>query len=461
MGPPIGSCNQLRMRARFTATPNAAHGIPAKYRCRMCKLPRMQMHGGQRAYAVLLAFIAAAILAGGYMLKPAPPKNQSKATSEFTTIQGEVSRLREIAQRNSLRNTSARFSAVANEAARHALLLTPGDRPGWMIDSNGTFITAVGNPELLRNLQVRQDGSSAGMNLVVWGAGLPFATARPASTPAIFPATSLPLSQANLGAWVLLVSFNADGGVVFSPGNFGGHTEKTCGIRRYPALQLNIPLDESSVGGGIFDFDGNMLGMVVRCDEGITAIPVDAVRAAAASEGESSAMLQLGFLAADIDSNWAIVLNKANGVVVTDVWHGWPAANAAVTPGDVITAVNGKPVQNVAGISALIDGAADVVLDIKRGGRTTRKVLARNQSAGSAGQILISPQPSGPELQQVPDSSNLAAAGFRPGDHILTVNGQPATPTNVAVILSSTGPEKPTIVVAQRGSRTFARPVAL
>ncbi|MDT8070049.1 MAG: hypothetical protein ROO76_17935 [Terriglobia bacterium] len=87
----------------------------------------MKFYAGQHAYPIVLAVIAAAILVGGFLLKPSPRKTESKTAYDFTTIMGEVSRLREIAQRNSFRSTSARFNAAAMCHRRRSP--TQGDYP--------------------------------------------------------------------------------------------------------------------------------------------------------------------------------------------------------------------------------------------------------------------------------------------------------------------------------------------
>ncbi len=415
----------------------------------------MKLYAGKHTYPIVLAVIAAAILVAGFLLKPSPQKAKSKTEYNFTTIMGEVSRLREIAQRNSFRSTSARFNAAANDAAQHALRLIPSNRPAWVIGDDGTFVTA-GPSEAAPTLRVLQGGDSVPVNLLTWGAGLPFTIARVSSPIAGMAATSVPSNQINPGAWILLVSFNSSG-VVFSPGSYGGQAERSCGLRQYPVLLSNIPLDANSVGAGLFDFDGNLLAIVVRCDQGPAAIPLDALRAAAASESESLPMLQLGFLAAEVNPTWIPLLRQSSRIVITDLWQAWPAANSGLNAGDVVVSVNGEPVQTVDQVVSLIgNGTGNVEFGIQKGPRTIRAVIARNPPPASGvefeGQM-------GAELRRVPEDSALARAGFRAGDQILSLNGARATSTNIASMLSGTALQHPALLVGQRGSRTFARAV--
>lgn len=413
------------------------------------------MYGGQRAYAILLAVIAAAILVGGFLLKPAPRKSEAATGPELTTIQQEVSRLREIAQRNTLRSTGTRFNAAANDAARHAVLLLPAKRPAWMIDGEGTLMSAEAE-DLRGSLQATQGGSTAAVVPEFWGAGLHFATARPQSKLPASPATSIPLGQISPGAWILLVSLNESGEVVFSPGNYGGQSTEVCGSKIYPVLLSNIPLNKNSVGAGIFDFDGNMLAMVIRCDQDFVEVPLDTLRSFASESQPELAMLQLGFRATPIDERWRPLLNASKGLVVTDVWQGWPAAEAGVNPGDILGKIKGLPVENIDQVASLLKtGDAKVDLDLRRGGALLHVQLVRRGSG-----VEVQAEPTGLVLKQVLAGTGFAQAGFRSGDRILAVNGRKATPANIDRILSPDAVQTPTLVIAQQGNRKFARVVA-
>jgi serine protease Do len=326
-----------------------------------------------------------------------------------------------------------------------------------VIADDGTLITASPS-ESAPSFRVFRNGSSVPVNLLTWGAGLPFTIARVPYPITGIAATTVPSSRITPGAWILLVSFGSSGGVVLSPGSYGGQGERLCGLREYPVLHSNIPLDADSVGGGLFDFDGNLLAIVVGCDQEPAAIPVDALRAAAASESQSLAMLQLGFLAADVNQTWAPLLSQSSRVVVTDVWQGWPASTSGLEPGDVIVRVNGEPVQNLDQLVSLIgNGTGVVTFNIQKGPRTVRKVLTRN--APPAGAAQFQAQTAGTELRRVPEDSALARAGFRAGDQLLSLNGTIATSTNFASMLSTAELQHPALLVAQRGGRTFARVV--
>lgn len=419
----------------------------------MCKLPGMRLRG-QRAYGILLSLIAAAILVIGFLLKPPPTKGGANRRSpEFTTIQNEVDRLREIAQRNSLKNTSARFSAAANDAVRHSMLLLPSNRPAWMIGPDGVFIAASdGVPA--GDLRASQGGTTTPVMLLTWGAGLPYFTGRSNADPAPSPPTSVSLDQVSAGSWILLVSRNASGAVVFSPGNYSGQSQAECGLMRFPILLSNIPLENSALGAGIFDFDGNFLAVVVRCEGQLAAIPVTALKQAANSQNEGLlATLHWGFRARQVSADSKSSIQSASQVTVSDVWRGWPADNAGLAPGDGILRANDVPVRTLNDFESLAGDANDtLVLEVQRGRRRIRIELSSDETKASAVQL----QHEGLELRSVSDGSSVAEAGLRSGDRILSVNGANPTPQTVERLLGPARVNAPVQVVAQRGARKFA-----
>ncbi|MGE5112673.1 MAG: PDZ domain-containing protein [Acidobacteriaceae bacterium] len=409
---------------------------------------------GQRAYGILLSLIAAAILVIGFLLKPPPTKGgANKRSPEFTNIQNEVDRLREIAQRNSLKSTSARFSAAANDAARHSVLLLPSNRPAWMIGPDGVFIAASdGAPA--SDLRGSQGGTTTPVMLLTWGAGLPYLTGRYNADLAPSPPNSVSLDQVSPGSWILLVSRNASGAVIFSPGNYSGQSQAECGLRRFPILLSNIPLENNALGAGIFDFDGNFLALVVRCEGQLAAIPVAALRQAANSQDEGLlATLHWGFRAWQVSADSKSAAKAASQVTVSDVWRSWPADNAGLAPGDAIIRANDVPVRSLNDFESLVGDARDmVVLEVQRGRRRMRIELSSDEIKTSAVQL----QHEGLELESVSDGSSVAEAGLRAGDRILSVNGANPAPQAVERLLGPVRVNAPVQVVAQRGARKFA-----
>lgn len=407
----------------------------------------------QRVYGALLALIAIAILVLGFFFKPKEPKSDKAESSELISLQAEMDRLRQAAQRNSLRNTSARFNTLASEAAAHSVFVLNFNRPGWIVSDDGRFMTAAIAGEAPLQLQVRGDDHPLTAHLVEWGAGLPATIAQLDTRIPTVPTRILPQDEIVPGTWVVLVTATSSGATVFSPGNYSGRAEARCGLRQLPALTTNIPLDHASIGAGIFDLDGNFIAVVVQCDEGPTAISPVVLQSAAKSDTE--VLTRVGMRVAQLSPGWQTVLKQSSGVVVTDVWRGWQAEQIGLRPGDVVLKLDGKSVESPTDLSNLSDEkSGEHKLEIKR----SRQMLQlRFAPTGSTPVPAVDINDSGElELQYVVQGSSAAEGGLLAGDRILSVDGMRTTTESAIRVLSPLRVEKPTFVIARRGNRMFA-----
>ena len=146
-------------------------------------------------------------------------------------------------------------------------------------------------------------------------------------------------------------------------------------------------------------------------------------------------------------------MDRPRGVIVNSVYRGGPAAEAGIRQGDVITAVGGQAIEDVSSLNfriGTIRPGEQVELTLLRGGaeRTVRArvetppgdptpqtvtIGGRNPFSGAvvadlspalADQIGADPMAGGVILTGVSGRSYAAAAGFRPGDILRTLNGE-------------------------------------
>lgn len=128
-------------------------------------------------------------------------------------------------------------------------------------------------------------------------------------------------------------------------------------------LQTDAAINSGNSGGPIANSNGEVIGitnmkLVSSGVEGIGfAIPIeDAVTFAdAIIKGESIKKPLIGVKMLNLSDRWnlytsGITLNTelTSGVVVVEAQKGAPAANAGLTRGDIITAIDGEEVKNVA-----------------------------------------------------------------------------------------------------------------
>ena len=149
------------------------------------------------------------------------------------------------------------------------------------------------------------------------------------------------------GTWIIQVARQAGGNYLFTPGVYGGIASTRCGSSEYQALQSNLPLTESALGGGLFDVDGNLLAVVLRCDDHFAAVmPADVDREIARAASFEGQLLQsYGLQVTGLDDVSRRYFQSKEGVMVRKSRMGNRRTPPALMPGDVITALDKAPVR--------------------------------------------------------------------------------------------------------------------
>lgn len=119
-------------------------------------------------------------------------------------------------------------------------------------------------------------------------------------------------------------------------------------------IQTDAAINPGNSGGPLINLDGSLIGIntaVYGKGWGIGfAIPVNKARRVMDGllKGKGVAPLWLGIQALDLDRRTAAALElpSAQGIVVSAVYTGTPAARAGLEPGDVISSINGVNVED-------------------------------------------------------------------------------------------------------------------
>lgn len=287
-------------------------------------------------------------------------------------------------------------------------------------------------------------------------------------------ATNLPTvklgdpSKVKPGQWVLAIG---------SP--FGFENSATAGIvsateralpgdsSYVPFIQTDVAVNPGNSGGPLFNLAGEVIGINSQIFSrtggymGVSfAIPIDVARNVAQQLVRTGHVVRgrIGVTIQDLNAELAdsFGLDRPRGALVSSVEKDSPAARAGITPGDVILAVNGHPIEHygeLSGSIAAMKPGSQTTLEVWRGGRQQGIVVKiaelkdQPQVTAQAGSAQPSPPPSSHASQLglsvralAPDekaraqttgnlvvqdvSGPAAEAGMQPGDIILGVNGK-------------------------------------
>ncbi len=222
-------------------------------------------------------------------------------------------------------------------------------------------------------------------------------------------------------------------------------------------LQIDAPVNQGNSGGPAINLNGQVVGVTTAIysvsggSVGIGfAIPAATAKAVVA-ELESTGHVTRGWLGTEVQQVTPSIaeslgMAKPEGAIVDQVRAGSPAMRAHLKVGDVILAVNGKPVKGSIDLAHKIGGfapGADLDLKILRDGTqetvtvTLEKTLGKEQVA----ELGLSLEPAeavagtdgrGVVVTRVKPNSAAAEEGFQRGDVILEVNGKAvSTPSEV------------------------------
>jgi S1-C subfamily serine protease len=175
-------------------------------------------------------------------------------------------------------------------------------------------------------------------------------------------------------------------------------------------LQTSAPINPGNSGGPLVDYDGRVIGVNQSTANPVAAqgigfaIPSNTVRetavALAKSQGQTvnatgtgTGVGYLGVQLGPIDNNVRTQINYKDqgGVVIGQVQSGQAADQAGLEPGDVIQAINGKPVTQITDVT-------NTVKATKPGQNVTLRVWAQGVKKNI--QVKVGEQPAEVYLQQ-------------------------------------------------------------
>lgn len=231
-------------------------------------------------------------------------------------------------------------------------------------------------------------------------------------------------------------------------------------------IQTDAPINPGNSGGPLVDVGGNVVGinmMIFGGRDGLGfAVPSNIVRSVVEQLRENGVFMrgEAGVAAQTITPALAtgLGLGRDHGVVLADVHLGGPAYLGGLRVGDIILALNGKPMENARQfyVNLYWHGANEaVVLSILRGAQElTRPVVVRVRPDGFGRSarfeeqqelvsrlgilavavdedvrrmLPIARQPDGILVTNLAAAARAPTGFFLPGDIIYTINNRPLT----------------------------------
>jgi len=311
-----------------------------------------------------------------------------------------------------------------------------------------------------------------------------------------FPYVKLSEKTPRIGDWVLAVGnpFGLGGTVTAGIVSARG---RDIGASAYDDfIQIDAPVNKGNSGGPTFDTEGNVIGVNTAIfspsggSVGIAfAIPSDTVNSVVAQLKEHGSVTR-GWIGVQIqpvtqDIADSLGLKKAEGALVAEPQPNSPAAKSGIAAGDVITAVDGKPVKDARDLAKRIGALApkaSVKLTVLHNGSekdltltlgempNTKEARASVQDEGDnsadLGKLGLTLAPAarvagagteGVVITAVDSSGVAADQGFSTGDVILEVAGKSvSTPTDVREVITTarTQGKRTVLVRVKKGDNT-------
>jgi serine protease Do len=227
-------------------------------------------------------------------------------------------------------------------------------------------------------------------------------------------------------------------------------------------IQIDAPINKGNSGGPAFDVSGDVIGVntAIFSPSGGSVgigfdIPAETAKMVVAQLQEHGHVTR-GWLGVEVQPVSAgiaesVGMKKAEGVIVDERMADSPAAKAGLETGDIITAVNGKPIKDAREFARTVAGLAPnstVTFDVMRNGqaksltatltqmpdeRTAAADTNADAPAANTPHLGLAVQPArdtdgsaqkGVVVTAVEPDSPAAQQGITPGDIILDVNGK-------------------------------------
>lgn len=350
----------------------------------------------------------------------------------------------------------------------HLKRMITGEGSGFFISPDGYAVTNYHVVDHAKSVQVKTDDGTTYTAKVIGADQKTDVALIKVDGKNDFPYVKFADQEPRIGNWVVAVGnpFGLGGtvtaGIVSAVGrNIGGGVYDDY-------IQIDAPINKGNSGGPAFNMDGDVIGVntAIFSPSGGSVgigfdIPANTVKMIVAQLKDKGsvtrAWMGVQIQPVTVEIADSLGMKKAEGALVDAPQPNSPAAKAGVLAGDVITAVNGRPVKDSGDLArniAMMAPGSSVKLDILRKGETKTIELTLGQmkpeqdaKAGSSQEqpanvvptlgLTLAPadevQSSGNNgvvVTAVDPNGAAADHGIQTGDVILDISGKAVT--NVA-----------------------------
>jgi S1-C subfamily serine protease len=230
----------------------------------------------------------------------------------------------------------------------------------------------------------------------------------------------------------------------------------------YQAVQSSAPVSTALVGGALFTFEGERLGLIAECEHETIVIAWDSVldtlRTPPSIEQQVEQALGIRIEEAKSPSCPVGPEDCPEDTVVVGLWAGSRGKEGGVEPGDVIVNADQQEVKSTKDLEGLLE-AGEHTLKVRRGHRLVSVLLASSGSASDESEIpvfgvTLRDTSRGPTVSFVSPDSTAQRAGVLPGDIVIRAGKNVFSSASVAARALADS-RTATVLTLDRGGKEF------